>query len=253
MARSAVVRIPEELTKAYQVDCPECEQRIKTKNLKGHIHRVHHASLEILVDKRPSRVPWIAAGIAILLVLALVSYQMTSERSEGEIGENPPEVLVDNWWADYTPEQNVGSQEDDWWDRYPDQHPDSGGQVNHTDWVRESLDNKVVLILDHSEGCSPCLQQQEDIDKILESLGNYVKYLDIMADGSDERSDDVFELYDPDSSQHYIPLTVIVTITEDQYGGERVLWHSAEGATGEQWLRTYLKDAIYYQKAYSEE
>ena len=63
---------------------------------------------------------------------------------------------------------------------------------------------------------------------------------------ADARAAEAFQVYDPNGSPNYIPLTIIVTLVEDSGGNVRIGWHGNEGATGSQWLMKYVQDAIYY-------
>ncbi len=123
--------------------------------------------------------------------------------------------------------------------------PDAGTPVEHPSWVVERLTSGPVIILDHSTGCAPCEAQTRDIDAVLARYPGQVTYLDVLADGSDQRAYDAFEAYDVNGGQHYIPLTVIVTRVADG-SSSRIVWHSTEGATGAEWLDLYIRDAIYY-------
>ncbi len=120
-------------------------------------------------------------------------------------------------------------------------------------WVLAALVNKTIVILVHSDRCDPCIQQDEDMEEVLEEYGEEVEYYDIMSDGSDDRANDSFESYDPNNEQNYIPLTVMVSLIKDEDGDIKILWHSAEGATGKEWISDYMKDGIYYYYQNSEE
>ena len=80
---------------------------------------------------------------------------------------------------------------------------------------------------------------------VLEEYGDQVTYFDLLTDGSDVRAWDVYNSYYPWAGVWYIPLTVILTNVEDN-GSTKVGWHSTVGATGEEWITEYVKDAISY-------
>jgi hypothetical protein len=71
-----------------------------------------------------------------------------------------------------------------------------------------------------------------------------IAYLDLSSDGADPKASDCFKVLDPEGSANYIPLTII--IAKNPNGGN--LWHSWEGVTGKDNLKTWLDDAISYQK-----
>jgi thiol-disulfide isomerase/thioredoxin len=140
----------------------------------------------------------------------------------------------------------VGSGADDFWINYPSDHPQSGQSISHPQWILSALENKPVVIVAHSEGCSPCIMQQSAMETVREEYGDQATYFDILTDGSDARALDVFNSYYPLSGAWYIPLTVILTNVEDNDSSTHVGWHSTVGATGEEWLTAYVKDAINY-------
>ena len=143
-------------------------------------------------------------------------------------------------------EHGVGSGADDFWINYPSDHPQSDQSVSHPQWVLGALENKPVVILAHSEGCYPCIQQQGAMQTVLEEYGDQVTYFDILTDGSDVRAWDVYNGYYPLAGSWYIPLTVILTNVEDNEGSTHVGWHSTVGATGAEWITGYVEDAINY-------
>lgn len=144
-------------------------------------------------------------------------------------------------------EYSVGSGPDDWWISYPDQSPASGTDVNHPDWVLDFLEDKPVLIYAHRE-CSYCRPQTDAINEIVNEYGDDIKYYEILGDGSDDRSEDVFEAYDPNGGTSLVPLTVILTLVPGDDGGVDVAWHSTEGVTGKEWIGVYVEDAISYHE-----
>ncbi|NYT02473.1 MAG: thioredoxin family protein [Methanosarcinales archaeon] len=137
---------------------------------------------------------------------------------------------------------SVGVGEDDWWLGYPDQHPNAGEDVRHPQWVLEALQSGPVMIYGHGD-CEYCAPQTEAVGRLMEQSGDEVEYFNIPSDGSDSRKD-YFSVYDPDGGATYVPLTVFVTLVQDSEGEVQVAWHSSEDITGEEWLSSYLEDAI---------
>jgi hypothetical protein len=146
-------------------------------------------------------------------------------------------------------EHSVGSGPDDWWTVYPDQHPEAGSEVDHPQWVLTELEEKPVLILDHSvEKCKACIEQEGYVDAVLEKYGDDVTYKNLISI-EDPRADELFEIYDPNGGKPYIPLTVILTLVEDSDGNVVVGWHSMEDPDGgEEMVRSYVVDAIEYHE-----
>jgi hypothetical protein len=147
-------------------------------------------------------------------------------------------------------ERSIGSGPDDWWTVYPDQHPNAGSEVDHPQWILDELEEKPVLILDHSTGkCKACIDQESYVDAVLEDYGDDVTYENLISGGSDTRADELFDIYDPNGGKPYIPLTVILTLVEDSDGNVVVGWHSMEDpAGGEEMVRSYVEDAIDYHE-----
>jgi len=228
--------------------CPECGQLIKTQNLKSHIDRVHEH--KVPRRRRYSRQNKKVATIVALLVVVsiLVASVYIYQLKGSEPLEDTPQPVGANWLEGYKLKYFFGHEEDDWWIWYPDQHPDARTSVNHTDWVIESLEEKPVVILDRSNSCQPCIQQEIDIEKALEHLGENITYFDLLSGGSDERANETFDVYDPNEGQSYIPLTVMITLIQNTNNNVRVGWHSFEGATGKDWIESYMKDSIFYHQ-----
>ncbi|AET64918.1 hypothetical protein Mhar_1557 [Methanothrix harundinacea 6Ac] len=143
----------------------------------------------------------------------------------------------------------VGPDPDDWWTVYPDHHPGAGSEVDHPSWVLELLEDGPILILDHSTNCEACIKQEEAANAVLEEVGeDAIAFENLIADPNNERANALFEIYDPNAGTWYIPLTVIITLVEDEEGNVVVGWHSGEGETGEDWLLSYVEDAIQYHE-----
>lgn len=142
----------------------------------------------------------------------------------------------------------VGPDPDDWWTVYPDHHPGAGSEVDHPSWVLELLEDGPILILDHSTNCIPCINQEEAANAVLEEVGeDAIAFENLIADPNNERANALFEVYDPNGRKSLVPLTVIITLVEKD-GNVVVGWKSAEGETGEDWLLSYVEDAIEYHE-----
>lgn len=222
--------------------CPKCGLKVPEDELEGHLKDVH-GTLSAVLSKHWRGLAVLAAVVAIIVAIALAMSMVPPEKEE-----NPPPP-PSNWLDSYEPAHNVGTLKNDWWTAYPDINPASGSPVDHPAWVEDALDDGPLIILDHSEGCAPCVAQTRDIEAVMRNYQGHIAYLDILADGSDQRAYDAFDAYDPNGDPSYIPLTVIVTRVRDG-GGTKVVWHSTEGATGQDWIEGYVRDAIfYYQKS----
>ena len=221
-----------------RVKCPKCGLKVAEGDLMGHLKEVHGSLWSTFSEHRRS----LTILMALVTMLVVVAYAMNITNLEKV---NQPTPLPSNWLDSYTPEHRVGTLKNDWWTAYPDINPASGSPVDHPSWVEDALNDGPLIILDHSEGCAPCVAQTGDIEAVMRNFQGDIVYLDILADGSDQRAYDAFDAYDPNGDPQYIPLTVIVTRIEDE-DGTRIVWHSNEGATGQDWIEGYVKDAIYY-------
>ena len=79
---------------------------------------------------------------------------------------------------------SVGSGNDDWWTKYPDQSAGKGGEVNHPTWVLDALKSKPVLIYVH-KSCDYCKPQTEAIEKIAAEFDGKITFYEISAEGGD--------------------------------------------------------------------
>jgi thiol-disulfide isomerase/thioredoxin len=138
---------------------------------------------------------------------------------------------------------SVGSGEDEWWTKYPDQSPAAGEQVNHPSWVLDALRSKPVLIYVHKE-CDYCRPQTEAANKVAEKLKGKIAYYEILAGGSDSRAEEALKAYDPNGGINYVPMTIILSLAPGSDGEVGPVWHSSEEITGEDWIRTHIEDAI---------
>lgn len=140
-------------------------------------------------------------------------------------------------------EYSIGSGNDDWWTVYPDQSAGKGDEVNHPSWVLDALKSKPVLIYVH-KSCSYCVPQTQAVQNITDEFDGAVTFFEIGADGSDARSEEAMQTYDPNGGVMYVPMTAIVTLAPNSEGVVEPVWHSTDEATGEDWIKNYVKDAI---------
>lgn len=142
-------------------------------------------------------------------------------------------------------ENSVGSENDDWWTTYPEQSTASGTDVNHPAWVLDALEKKPVLIYIHKD-CSYCAPQTAAVNNVSDEFKGDITYYEIGADGSDSRAEEALKAYDPNGGVSYVPMTIIVTLAPDSEGNVMPVWHSNEDITGDDWIKSYVEDAISY-------
>jgi len=140
-------------------------------------------------------------------------------------------------------EYPVGPENDDWWTAYPDQSSGAGGDVNHPSWVLDALKSNPVLIYVH-KSCSYCTPQTEAVKNITDEFNGRITYFEIGADGSDARSEEAMQVYDPNGGTMYVPLTVLLTLAPDSEGEVVPVWHSTDVVTGDAWVKKYVEDAL---------
>lgn len=141
---------------------------------------------------------------------------------------------------------SIGSGNDSWWTKYPDQSKGSAGMdVNHPSWVLDALEKKPVLIYVHKD-CSYCAPQTAAVTNVSNEFKGDITYYEIKADGSDSRAEEALQAYDPNGGVSYVPMTIIVTLAPNSEGKVGPVWHSYEDLTGDEWIKNYVEDAISY-------
>jgi len=154
-------------------------------------------------------------------------------------GESPPPPTTPT-------RRTVGFGSENFWVTYPTSHPLSGGSVNHPSWVDTALDSKIVLILDHSVGCAPCVQMTAICEAVAPGHSSEMAYFDLISGTTEPQASDVFAAYDPTGGVNYIPLTVIVTVVKDLSGNIAIGWHGWEGVLDQVTLESWISDALSY-------
>lgn len=144
-----------------------------------------------------------------------------------------------------TVRRGIGTGAGDFWSVYPESHPSSGAEVAHPDWVVSALEQGVVLILDHSEGCYPCIQQTGICESVYASHPE-LQYFDLSSGTDEPYASEAFSAYDPNGGVHYVPLTIVVTRAEDGLGNAVLVWHSWEGVVDLVTLTSWIQDAQSY-------
>lgn len=244
------------------VKCPVCDARLKSENVEDHVSRVHNEKLKVEGKPKEKKFPHALLILVVVCILVIAStgfvFYMNEMKDDDtntisgnddyQQDTSDDQDSGNNWLNTYQPKYDLGAGQEDWWIDNPEIHPVSGSSVDHLRWVLDSLENKPVVIFAHSDDCAPCIQQQKDIEPIIDEYGAEVAYYDLLTDGTEPKAFEAYEAYDPNGDPPYIPLTAMVTLVEDNNGDVRITWHSTEGATGGEWIRDYMKDAIYYHE-----
>lgn len=138
--------------------------------------------------------------------------------------------------------RDVGTGADDFWITYPTSHPSNGATVQHPEWALSAIDSGVVMILDHSEGCAPCIQMGT-ICRSVSSANPDITYIDLSSGTDEPDASEGFAAYDPNGGVHYVPLTIVVTKVQSPSGGTVIGWHAWEGVIDESSLQSWIADA----------
>jgi len=154
-------------------------------------------------------------------------------------GESPPPPPTPT-------KRTVGFGSENFWVTYPTSHPQAGGSVNHPSWVGTALDSKIVLILDHSVGCAPCVQMTAICNAVYPSYSSVMTYFDLTSGTTEPQASEAFATYDPTGGVNYIPLTIILTKVKDLAGNVAIGWHSWEGVVDQLTLESWISDASSY-------
>ena len=216
--------------------CPVCHQNVRG-NIRRHIRIAHGSGGNARgaghARRNRTALAVVATLIAVVIIVSayLIFYLVPEDGSED--------------LPDYKPIHATGNGADNYWTVYPSSHRLAGGSVPIPAWAKDEAAPRVLLILVHSEGCAPCIQQGADIAMIMNDtrFSPAVTSLDMLSTGTDPRAQDCFNILDPEGSTNYIPLTIIIVRTPE--GG--YLWHSWEGVTGRINLEGWLTDAIHYR------
>lgn len=171
--------------------------------------------------------------VTTFLLFIILSAFVTGSRASGDM-------------EGYKPVYAVGSGAKDWWIGYPPQSSGSGTLIAHPKWVLDSLKEKPILILDHSNSCLSCVVQKANIEKALATYGKDSTYFDLSTDEVDKRAFEVLSVYG--LTGDYVPTTVFITLMTGPDGKVSVAWHAAEDAMSEEDIASYLRDAIYYHQ-----
>jgi hypothetical protein len=218
--------------------CPVCHQTVRG-NIRRHIRIAHCSGGNAIVARQARRNRTALAATATLItVVIVVSMYLLLHRAPNDGGPDEPA---------YKPSHPTGNGLENYWTVYPSSHVLAGGSVPIPAWAKDEAASRVLLILVHSEGCAPCIQQGADIARIMNDtrFSSTVNSLDMLSTGTDQRAQDCFNILDPEGSANYIPLTIVMVRTPDG----AYLWHSWEGVTGKANLEGWLSDALHYQTA----
>ena len=224
--------------------CTQCGKRVKTKNLPRHLKKIHGTSIVSEPPRGKNDGKWHKV-VALLIVVTLLITAYLAFRNPGTKDDTGAPAQPDDQEPNDigpTPHHPLGSGDDGWWTTYPDGHTSSGAEVGHPQWVLDELPNKPVVVLVYSN-CSGCLRQKDAIQNVLKDYQENITFIGIRADGSDDRAVECENVY----GTGFIPLTIMVTYIKE--GNDiKIGWHSEEGQTGEDWIRAYMEDAIYYHE-----
>ncbi len=154
----------------------------------------------------------------------------------------------DGWLKSYSPRYDVDSDKDGWWIDYPSQHPETDTEVKHPQWILDELSAGPVIMLVHSQ-CEGCAQQTKEVPEVVKYYEDDIQLFDIDIYDNDknyELATEIFDIYDPNEEAATIPITVLLSKIHQKDGNNIIIWHSAEGNTGKDWINGFVRDSIYY-------
>jgi len=158
---------------------------------------------------------------------------------------NSPNNGDQSWLDTYTPVRSLGTGANDFWIDHP-----IDGALSHPQWINDSFENGCVVFVVHRHTCISCDPQAQRVIALAEKYkdSNLVFYdLDIDLEGDIMMKGYDALIYDPDGPPHYIALTGIFTLIE-QDGTIEVGWHAWEGDMTETEIESWMKDAMYYHQ-----
>ena len=155
---------------------------------------------------------------------------------------NTNDVTTETWLDDYTPVHSLGSGDADFWiDHTID------GSITHPQWVIDDLQSNCVVFVVHRHTCAYCDPQAQRVIALSEEYEDSVNFYDLDIDlgGDIEMMGYDSLIYDPNGAPHYIALTGIITLIEND-GKVEYAWHAWEGDMTESEIEDWMKDAMYY-------
>lgn len=139
--------------------------------------------------------------------------------------------------------RTIGTGADSFWIDRPATGSSASVTPQHPQWVVDALAGGVVMILDRSTTCYPCVQQASICNNIMADGPEGLVFYDLISGQSEPQASQVFQVYDPNGGMSYIPLTVLVTYAVGPFGQTTIVWHSWEGVVPEPILRSWIADA----------
>ncbi len=154
----------------------------------------------------------------------------------------------DDWLENYTPAHSVGTGSNDFWINFP-----TNQSVQHKTWITENLEEKPVFFVCHRTGCASCTPQADRVKTLGKTYAEDTVFYDLddPFPGYGDSTQDILEKYnaafdyDPDGGTHYIALTGVFTLVNDE-GTIKIGWHSWEGNVDDAEMERWVQDIIYY-------
>lgn len=237
------------------VICPFCKTKLKKENIESHLKHVHDKKIEdfdeSLIKILPKKAKKPKAGkskalIAVIVLMLIVVGVVAIIVVTGGFGfssENGNQPNGLSWLDAYIPVRSLGTGDNDFWIDHP-----IDGTISHPQWVKDSLENGCVFFVVHRHTCTWCDPQAQRVIVLGEKYknANLVFYdLDIDLGGDIKNKGYQVLMYDPDGPPHYIALTAVITLIEDD-GEVQYAWRAWEGDMTEDEIESWMKDAMYY-------
>lgn len=239
------------------VICPECKTKLKKENISAHLKHLYDKKIEDVDESSIKVLPkkgkkqkktmtfsfkTIAIILVILVVIAALFFVLSGPSDEPNNNGGNGNPANSDWLDDYTPVHSLGTDDNAFWIDHPIDE-----EITHPQWVIDSLESNCVVFVVHRHTCTWCDPQAQRVIKLSEKYKNSVNFYDLDIDLGGDTETKGYEalIYDPDGAPHYIALTGIFTLIEND-GKVEYAWHAWEGDMTEFEIEDWVKDAIYY-------
>ncbi len=208
--------------KSEKVRCYYCNKKIKSSALKCPHCGKFFSTAKLLM------------AICVILLLTGAAYGI-NETANGNAGDEPIDESPDE--QIFNPVHGIGTGSQQFWTL----------DIQHPSWVIETLQDRPIMILTHSEGCAPCVTQTDICESIYPRYADDLAYYDLLSGTDEPEASQTFEAYDPNGPPNYIPLTTVLTVGPDG----TIIWHSWEGVVDANTLNIWIEDALDYHGKYA--
>ncbi|MCK5039123.1 MAG: hypothetical protein KAS16_08500 [Thermoplasmata archaeon] len=223
----------------------------------------------------------VAISLAMIIILAAFAYIYLDDGNDPYLSDSDGDGLPDNWEMDNfgdllndgiqdpdgdgisnmeefledtdpnvddnTPDfmHLVSASDDDFWVMTPLMHPFPSSVVPHPMWINVTIVNSPILMTVRDSTTSG--SQITTWENIYQEYSADVVYFDLTLGVDEPRASEVLPIYDPNGGDNDIPMTIIITKSQNNVP----IWHAWEGVVEEAVLDEWMTDAVkYYDSGY---